>query len=250
MARSKATVRVDNQHTPTFPITSGVRQGDTLSAILFDLVLEAIFRKMNINGHIGTKSTQILAYADDVAIVSINKNALKDILVNIETEARQRGLLINENKTKYMEVTRTVVNGEHLQCGKYKFEHVKELSYLGSQLNQTNSTNSEIQARILSGNRCYHSYGKLMKSRALNRNSKLKMYKSLIRPVVTDGCEAWTLTNRDEQHLRIFECKILRKIFGPVQDKDGSWRIRTNYELNELIGNADIVKSVKSRRIA
>src|SRR5215475_11197826 len=89
-----------------------------------------------------------------------------------------------------------------------------------------------------------------MKSRALNRNSKLKMYKSLIRPVVTYGCEAWTLTNRDEQHLRIFERKILRKIFSPVQDKDGSWRIRTNYELNELIGNAGIVKSVKSRRIA
>jgi len=52
-----------------------------------------------------------------------------------------------------------------------------------------------------------------MKSRALNtrRNLKLKIYKSLIRPVVTYGCEAWTLTTRDEQHLRIFERKILRK---------------------------------------
>jgi len=58
---------------------------------------------------------------------------------------------------------------------------------------------------------------------------------------VTYGCEAWTLTNRDEKYLRIFECTILRKIFGPVQNEDGSWRIRMNYELNELIGNADIV---------
>ena len=57
-----------------------------------------------------------------------------------------------------------------------------------------------------------------MKSRALNRSSKLKMYKSLIRPVVTYGCEAWTLTNGDEQHLRIFERRILRKIFDPVQN--------------------------------
>jgi hypothetical protein len=85
-----------------------------------------------------------------------------------------------------------------------------------SQINQTNSISSEIQARILSGNRCYYAYGKLMKSRALNRSSKLKIYKSLIRPVVPYGCEAWTLTNRDEQHLRIFERRILRKIFGPV----------------------------------
>jgi len=91
-----------------------------------------------------------------------------------------------------------------------------------------------------------------MKSRALNtrRNLKIKIYKSLIRPVVTYGCEAWTLTNRDEQHLSIFERKILRKIFGPVQDKDGSWRIRMNHELNELIGNAHIVRFIKSRRIA
>jgi len=45
---------------------------------------------------------------------------------------------------------------------------------------------------------------------------KLKIYKSLIRPVITYGCEAWTLTNRDEQHFRIFEFRILRKIFDPV----------------------------------
>jgi len=78
-----------------------------------------------------------------------------------------------------------------------------------------------------------------MKSRALNRSSKLKIYKSLIRPAVTYRCEAWTLTNRDKQHLRIFERRILRKIFGPVQNEDGSWRIRINYELNELIENAE-----------
>jgi hypothetical protein len=81
-------------------------------------------------------------------------------------------------------------------------------------LNQTNYTNSEIEARIHSGNRCYCAYGKLLKSRALNRSSKLKIYKSLIRPVVTYGCEAWTLTNREEQYFRIFERKILRKFLA------------------------------------
>jgi hypothetical protein len=88
-----------------------------------------------------------------------------------------------------------------------------------------------------------------MKSRALNRSSKLKMYKSVIRPVVTYRCEASTLTNRDEQ-LRIFERRILGTIFGPVQNKDGSWKIRMNCELNELIGNANKVRFIKSRRIA
>ena len=105
------------------------------------------------------------------------------------------GFLINENETKYVEVMKAVVNVEHLHCGKHEYKHVKDFSYLGSQMNQTNSTSSEIQARIFSGNHCYYTYGKLMKSRALNRSSKLKIYKSLIRLVVTYGCEAWTLTN-------------------------------------------------------
>jgi hypothetical protein len=88
-----------------------------------------------------------------------------------------------------------------------------------------------------------------MKSRALNRSSKLKVYKSPIRTIVTYGCEAGTLTDRDEQYLRIFERKILRKIFGPVQNEDGFWRIRMNRELNDLIKNSEIVRYVKSKRM-
>ena len=58
-----------------------------------------------------------------------------------------------------------------------------------------------------------------------------------MRRAVTYGCEAWTLTSRDEQHLRLIERTILRKIFGPVQNGDGSWRTRMNYELNEIVEN-------------
>jgi len=61
---------------------------------------------------------------------------------------------------------------------------------------------------ILSGNRCDYAYGKLIKSRILNRSSTLKIYKNLIRPAVTYGREAWTLTARGEQYLRIFERRI------------------------------------------
>ena len=109
MAGSKATIRVDNQYTSMFPITKSVRQEDALS-ILFDLVSEVILHKMNITGPIGTKSTQILAYADDVPIMSRSENALQDTLFNREKEARRRGLLVNENKTKYMQVARPVLN--------------------------------------------------------------------------------------------------------------------------------------------
>jgi hypothetical protein len=74
------------------------------------------------------------------------------------------------------------------------------------------------------------------------------MQDDLIRPIVTYGCEAWTLTNRDEQYLRILEGRISRKIFGPVQNEDGFWRIRMNYELNDLIKNADILKICRKQK--
>ena len=66
---------------------------------------------------------------------------------------------------------------------------------------------------------------------------------------MTCGYKAWTLTNRDEQNLRIFELRILRKIFGRVQNEDVSWRIRMNYEQSEQVKNADIVRFIKSRII-
>jgi hypothetical protein len=114
----------------------------------------------------------------DVAIMSRSKNALQDTLFNIEKEARKRGLLVIENKTKYVQVARVVNNDKHLCCEQHTFKHVKEISYLDLQMNQTNSIRSEIQARILSENRCYCAYGELMKSRALNRSSKLKIHKT------------------------------------------------------------------------
>jgi hypothetical protein len=57
----------------------------------------------------------------------------------------------------------------------------------------------------------------------------------VIRPVVVYGCETWVLKESITQKLSVFERKILRKVFGPTKTKDGSWRIKMNIELNELI---------------
>ena len=65
----------------------------------------------------------------------------------------------------------------------------------------------------------------------------------LIRPVVTYGSETWTLTKPDDNLLRIFKRKILRKIYGPIQEGD-IWRIRNNEELNRSINWEDIVKFI------
>jgi len=85
--------------------------------------------------------------------------------------------------------------------------------------------------RIQVGNRAYAANHHMLKSKIVKRSAKMKIYKMLIRPVVTYGSETWTFTKSDGNLLRIFERKILRKIYGPIQEGD-IWRIRNNEELN------------------
>ena len=98
------------------------------------------------------------------------------------------------------------------------------------------------------GNRAYAAKHHMLKSKIIKRSAKIQIYKMLIRPAVTYGSETWTLTQSDENLLRISERKILRKIYGPIQDGD-MWRIRNNEELNRSINGEDIVKFIKAQRI-
>jgi hypothetical protein len=75
----------------------------------------------------------------------------------------------------------------------------------------------------------------------------MKIYKKIIKPVVTYSSETWTLTAKDEKNLRIFERQILRKIFSPV-NIDNIWRIRNNIKIDKLIEGADIVRNIKAQR--
>ena len=76
--------------------------------------------------------------------------------------------------------------------------------------------NIEIAERMVKGNKSYYANAKLIKSKLLKRNTKIKIYKTIIRPVITYSSVTWTITAKDEKNLRIFERQILRKIFGPV----------------------------------
>jgi hypothetical protein len=104
----------------------------------------------------------------------------------------------------------------HLKFDNFAFEHVEHFNYLGSILNSDNKMNIEIAERIAKGNKAYYANAKLIKSKFQKRNTKMKIYKTIIRPVITYSSETLTLTAKDENNLRIFERQILRKIFGPV----------------------------------
>jgi hypothetical protein len=81
------------------------------------------------------------------------------------------------------------------------------------------------------------------------KNVKFKMYKTVTLPVVLYGCETWSPTFREEHRLRVFENRVLRRIFGPKREEDGSWRKVHNDELHSLYSSPNIVRVIKLRRM-
>jgi hypothetical protein len=90
--------------------------------------------------------------------------------------------------------------------------------------------NIEIAERIGKGNKAYYAKAKLIKSKFLKKNTKMKIHKTMIRQIVTYSSETWTLTTKGENNLRIFERQILRKIFGAV-NIEHIWRYKITWRL-------------------
>jgi hypothetical protein len=90
----------------------------------------------------------------------------------------------------------------------------------------------------------------LLASRLLPKNVKIRIYESIILPVVLYGCKTWSLTLREEHRLRVFENRVLRRIFGPKRDEvTGGQRKLHNAEFYDVYSSASITRMTKSRRV-
>lgn len=164
------------------------------------------------------------------------------------------GLEVNEAKTKYMKWSDEEYNmgrklTVRLRSGKvYNFEEVERFVYLGTVFTRKPDISEEIRTRLLAGNRCIMALRNVIYNKVISRSLKLQIYKTVIRPIVTFGSEVWTLKKCEQSMLCVWERKVLRKIFrGKLVD--GMWQRRSNYELQELYKEPNIVGIVKAQRL-
>ena len=236
-----------------FEVKEGLKQGDALSTLLFNVALEGAMRRAGIQTSrtLATGMVQILGYADDIDIVSRTHSGMVETFTSLQTEAARLGLNINETKTKYMKADGTTVPQPQtniMNINGQLFEVVNEFVYLGVLTRADNDISQEIRRRIMSANRCFHGLQRHLRSKLLTNKTKCCIYKTLIRPVVLYGSESWPLTKNDEHLLQMFEHKVLRTIFGGKME-NGCYRRRYNFELERDFAEPNIIAVVRVNRL-
>jgi hypothetical protein len=129
------------------------------------------------------------------------------------------------------------------------FENATQLKYFGTTVTNQHSIQEEIRRKLNAGNACYRSVQNLSCSRLLSEKVKIKDMQVIMLPTVLYGREAWSLTFREEHRPRVFENRVLRRIFGTMEDEvTRDWRTLSNEELHNLHSSPSILRMTNRMR--
>jgi hypothetical protein len=193
---------------------------------------------------------QLLAYADNVNLLGDKIDTLKKNMETLIDASKEVDLEINVEKTKYMLLSchKNVGQNRDIKIAKRSFENVSQFEYLGTTVSNQNLIQEEIKRRLNFGNACYHLVQNLLSSSLLSKNLKIRIYKTILLPVVLKGSLTWSLPLREEHRRRVFEKRVLRRIFRPKSDEMmGEWRKLHNEVFRDLYSSPSIIKIIKSR---
>ena len=149
-----------------------------------------------------------------------NVHTIKKNIQALVIARKEIVLEVNADKTKYMVMYRDQNAGriQNTRSDNRSFGGMEHFKCLGTTLTNQSSIQEEIKSRWKSGNACYHSVQNLLSFSFLPKNVKITIYITIILPAALYGCETWSQTLREERRLKVFENRVLRRIFGPKGD--------------------------------
>lgn len=234
-----ARVKFRGQLSESFSIKTGVSQGDGISCILFNCVLEKIIREWtriipeNTGLRMGIKADNLripcLAFADDLTLLANDIQEATTQLQTLHSIGAKTGLLINIGKTEFVTNIKDAPRMMRVSDNIY-IKRVKSVKYLGEWYSEDLSETVALEHRRLKLDKAYHACRKLYASKNLSMNVKLRHYNAVVRPSVLYAAECLCLTKKTPlRALEVQERKFLRRIVGPRILPDGSRWYQPNH---------------------
>src|ERR1700733_10957459 len=193
---------------------------------------------------IGGERIGELRFADDIALMAEQEKGLQETLTKVTQVSKKMGMSINAQKTE----SQFLGSGDkriQLSVNGNQLEQVESFVYLGGNISAHGGSDKDVERRIGLARGIWQTLGKIWNSKELSRNTKIRMYETLVLSALMYNSETWTLKEKQKQRLRVFEMACLRKIEGVTR-----WdRIRNEEIYIRLNIKHDIVDRIQNRRL-
>ncbi len=199
----------------SFAVRTGVRQGCLLSPFLFLLATDWILKKTTAgkrNGIQWTLGNQLndLDFADDVALLSHNRQQMQEKTSDLSSVSAQLGLRIHEGKTKILKIQATSTEPVKLR-GK-PLEEVESFTYLWSIIDNQAGTDADVKAKIGKARAAFLTMKNVWNSRQLTTHTKIRLFNSNVKSVLLYGAETWRTIKTTTRKIQTFINSCLRRI--------------------------------------